>query len=149
MHAWLIREARHRAAWTCLALCLLALAAAPAAAAQGVRHVDVPRKYALDLASASPVAHGAGDVRFDGDSVRDRRGIASLPASEAPFTAVQTTSTTALPLEAGAGYLVNDRSGRTWVLRVAAADAGTVKVTVGPSAAALQWRKPVPAAAPG
>lgn len=116
----------------------LALSAAQTLAAQGVRPADVPREYGLDLAAATPVMHHASDVTFDGDSVHDSGGVLPLPGSEATFSAVQTTRSTALPLQAGADYLVNDRSGKTWVLHVTAFDAAKVSVTVAPSAATLR-----------
>ncbi len=128
------------------AACLLALGAGgPAAAQDGWRQAQVPRGEGLALAAAAAVAANGADVTFVGDSVRATNGVAPLPGSEAAFEPVVTTSLTALPLEAGAGYLVNDPTGRTWVLRVMAVDAGRVSVSVGRSAATL--RKTVPAGA--
>ncbi len=129
------------------AACLLLLVAAgPAAAQGGWRQAKVPRGAGLALASAAPVALNRADVTFEGDSLHARNGVAPLAGSEAAFEPVVTTSLTALPLEAGAGYLVNDRAGRTWVLRVAAVDAGRVSVSLAPAAATLRRR--APAAAP-
>ena len=133
-------------AW--ITTCVLALAAAAAARAQGIRPVSVPRKYGLDLASASPKIPDASDVTFDGDSIHARGGVARLQPSETAFEPSVTTSATALPLEAGAGYLVNDRSRKTWVLRVASFDGTRVRVTVAPSAATLRWQQPAPPARP-
>jgi hypothetical protein len=125
------------------ATCLLLLGAAGSAPAQvAVRQADVPRGSGLDLATAAPVARGRGDVTFDGDSLPARNGIAELPGSEAAFEPVVTTSLTALPLEAGAGYLVNDRAGRTWVLHVIAVDRGRVTVSVAPAAATMRGPGP-------
>ncbi len=129
------------------ATCLVLLGAARSAAAQDWRAADVPRGSGLDLARAAPVARDRGDVTFDGDSLRARGGVAPLPGSEAAFEPTVTTSRVALPLQSGVGYLVNDRAGRTWVLRVVAADGGRVSVSVAPAAATL--RKVRDAARPG
>lgn len=132
-------------AW--VAALFLALVAATPARGQ-VRQADVPRQGGLDLATASRVARGVADVTFDGDSVRAGRGIAPLPGSEAAFEPLVTTSLTALPLQTGAGYLVNDRAGHTWVLHVIAADGSRISVSVAPAAATLRRRTPA-ASRPG
>lgn len=136
---------RMRTLGSLTACALLLGAAAPAAAQGGWRRAEVPRGSGLALATASVVARDRADVTFVGDSVRAGNGVAPLPGSEAAFEPAVTTSLTSLPLAAGAGYLVNDRTGRTWVLRVVAVDAGRVSVSVGRSAATL--RKTVPARA--
>ncbi len=128
---------------------LILVAAAVATAQDPVRRADVPHGYGLDLAAAKPLMRRTGDVTFEGDSVQARGGIAPLPGSEATYEPEVTTSRTAAALSAGAGYLVNDRRGRTWVVHVVAIDSSRVSVTVAPSAATLHLRAPAPSTSAG